>query len=135
MQELNSNVLSFLRLNLKILESQCFTFSKWPGVWMSEPNFDFRPLTRLFLGGTNPVFRNFWFVQRLRVGSSSHLKYKISGSIPNMWKEKKKSVFSTRALDPFWGGPKCFGLFCLSGREMPIVRREAPVFLYTAGGF
>ena len=133
MQELNSNVLSFLRLNLKILESQCFTFSKWPGVWMSEPNFDFRPLARFFFGGRNPVFRNFWFVQRLRVGSSSHLKYKISGSIPNMWKEKKKnSVFSTRALDPFWGGPKCFGLFCLSGREAPLF---SSVFLSAAGRF
>ena len=34
--------------------------------------------------GPKPVFRNFLFVQRLRVGLSSNLKSWISGSIPNM---------------------------------------------------
>ena len=58
-------------------------YSMWPGVWMSEPNFDFRPRA-LFLGA-NPVFRTFWFVQRLRVVSSSNLESRISGSLPNMW--------------------------------------------------
>ena len=42
---------------------------------MSEPNFDFR--SRVPFLGTDPVFRTFLFVQRLRVGSSSNLKFKI----------------------------------------------------------
>ena len=58
--------------------------------------------------GANPVFRTFRFVQRLRVGSSSNLKSRISGSLPNMWNDQifQNSIFSTTALDPFWDGPK-----------------------------
>ena len=54
--------------------------------------------------GANPVFRTFWFVQRLRVGSSSNLKSRISGSLPNMWNDEifQKSIFSTRVRDHFW---------------------------------
>ena len=54
--------------------------------------------------GANPVFRIFWFVQRLRVVSSWNLESRISGSLPNMWNHQmfQKSIFSTRARDHFW---------------------------------
>ena len=54
--------------------------------------------------GANPVFRIFWFVQRLRVVSSWNLESRISDSLPNMWNHQmfQKSIFSTRARDHFW---------------------------------
>ena len=53
----------------------------WPGLWMSEPNFNFRPWA--FFART-PFIPTFRYVQRLRVDSSSNLKSRISGSLPNM---------------------------------------------------
>jgi hypothetical protein len=53
--------------------------------------------------GANPVFRIFWFVQRLRVVSSSNLESRISGSLPNMRNRQRFSkIFSTWARYHFW---------------------------------
>ena len=77
--------------------------------------------------GANPVFRIFWFVQRLRVISSSNLESRISGSLPNMWKDEifQKLIFSTRGrviiFGAIWAQTPFFGLFYLKSYDDEIL--------------
>ena len=68
------------------------------------------------------VSRTFRFVQRLRVGSSSNLKSRISGSLPNMWNDKivQKSILvpgRVIILARYRRKPSFFGLFYLKSYD------------------
>ena len=85
----------------------------------------------LFFART-PFIPTFRFVQRLRVGSSSNLKSRISGSLPNMWNDEILVRREAPVLLPVVGGfqfgrrPKVLLAVFVRLREAPVLLRNSP---------